>query len=143
MEPDGVIAVLSSALAVALAGAGGVLLGVGAVPVRSWLMTVLAMATLLGGVLLVLSGLGSPPWIGVVFALLVVVANAVTSALRWRRLPQLSGARLPELFRLVLLRPDILRRMAADAVQLEGDRRRRQGGRGTDPDARRQRGPRR
>ncbi|GAB3303216.1 hypothetical protein [Pseudoclavibacter terrae] len=130
MEADALFVFLSYALAVVLAGAGGVLMAFGSVPRRSWRMVTFAIVSLLGAALLIWTAFGSRPWLFVVFVLVAVVANAVTSALRWRLLPQLAGAPLPELLRLVLLRPDILRRMAADAAQLEADRRRREHGRG-------------
>ncbi|PPF46083.1 hypothetical protein C5B85_05405 [Pseudoclavibacter sp. AY1F1] len=125
MENDTLFAVLSVALAVLLGVAGGAFLAVGSAPVRSWTLTALATASLLGGAVLIWSSFGSRPWIGVVFVFVAVAANIVASALRWRRLPQLTGARLPELLRLVVLRPDILRRMAADAAQLEDEKLRR------------------
>ncbi|NYF14417.1 drug/metabolite transporter (DMT)-like permease [Pseudoclavibacter sp. JAI123] len=130
MEADALFVFLSYALAVVLAGAGGVLMAFGSVPRRSWRMVIFATVSLLGATLLIWTAFGSRPWLFVVFVLVAVLANAVTSALRWKLLPQLSGAQLPELLRLVLLRPDILRRMAADAAQLEADRLRRERGRG-------------
>lgn len=125
MEIDALFVVLAFALAVVLAVAGGALLAVGSVPARSWPVTALAAASLLGAAVLIWSAFGSQPWVGVVLVGVAVAVNIVGSALRWRKLPQLSGARLPELLRLVVLRPDILRRMAADAAQLEERKRRR------------------
>lgn len=125
METDARFGVLSLALAVVLAVAGGALLAVGSVPARSWPVTALAAVILLGAAVLIWSSFGSQPWVGAVLVLVAVAANIVGSALRWRKLPQLTGARLPELLRLVVLRPDILRRMAADAAQLEEGKRRR------------------
>ncbi|WP_394253917.1 hypothetical protein [Pseudoclavibacter helvolus] len=125
METDARFGVLSLALAVVLAVAGGALLAVGSVPARSWPVTALAAAILLGAAVLIWSSFGSQPWVGAVLVLVAVAANIVGSALRWRKLPQLTGARLSELLRLVVLRPDILRRMAADAAQLEDGKRRR------------------
>ncbi|PPF81022.1 hypothetical protein C5E07_03750 [Pseudoclavibacter sp. RFBJ3] len=115
MMTDGLFVFLAYALAVVLAGGGGVFLALGRVPVTSWPVKAFAMASLIGAGLLVSFAFPSLTWIGAIYVVVAVAANAVASALRWKSLPVFRDEPLPELLRFELLRPSILRRMAADA----------------------------
>ncbi|MGO2751483.1 MAG: hypothetical protein ACTIA6_15635 [Pseudoclavibacter sp.] len=129
MMTDGLFVFLAYALAVVLAGSGGVFYALGSVPVNSWPVKAFALASLIGAGLLVCTAFPSLTWLGVIYALVAVGSTAVASALRWKALQTFPDVPFPELLRFELLRPSILRRMAADtgggpdgAVHPEGSR---------------------
>lgn len=115
MLTDALFVFLAYALAVVLAGSWGVFYALGSVPINSWPVKVFALSSLIGAGLLVCTAFPSLTWIGVIYVLVAVGSNAVASALRWKSLQRFQDVPFPELLRFELLRPSILRRMAADA----------------------------
>ncbi|PPF46084.1 hypothetical protein C5B85_05410 [Pseudoclavibacter sp. AY1F1] len=115
MMTDALFVFLAYALAVVLAGSGGVFYALGSVPVNSWPVKSFALASLAGAGLLVCTAFPTLTWIGVIYVLVAVASKSVASALRWRALRAFRDVPFPELLRFELLRPSILRRMAADA----------------------------
>ncbi|WP_424467114.1 hypothetical protein [Pseudoclavibacter helvolus] len=114
MLSDALFVFLAYALSVVLAGSGGVFYAVGSVPANSWPVKGFALVSIIVAGLLVCTAFPSLTWIGVIYALVAVASGAVSCALRWKTLPVFHDQPLSELLRIELLRPSILRRLAAE-----------------------------